>query len=65
MTITWKNLNSNTWFVNEKTFMADTWINKIYFSYIKTSFDLWIYIIQIFFQYIIILLITFNLLMDS
>jgi hypothetical protein len=60
MTILWKK-NSNTWFVNGKTFVGSTRINKIYFSYLKPSFDLWIYIIQTFFQYIIILLITFNL----
>jgi len=52
---------SNTWFVNGKTFVGNTRINKIYISYLKLSFDLWIYIIQTFFQYIIILLMTFNL----
>jgi len=53
--------NLNTWFVNGKTFVANTWINKIHFSYLKHSFNLVIYIIQFCFQYIIILPITFNL----
>jgi hypothetical protein len=60
MTIVWKKKNSNTWVVNEKTFVGNTRINKIYISYLKLSFDLWIYIIQNFFQYIIILLIIFK-----
>jgi len=41
--------------------MANTWINKIYLSYLKSSFDLKIYDIQFCFQYIIIFLITSNL----
>jgi hypothetical protein len=41
--------NWNTWFEDGKTFVGSTRINKIYFSYIKPSFDLWIYIIQTFF----------------
>ncbi len=41
--------------------MVDTWMNKIYISYLKPSFGLRIYIIQFYFQYIIILLRTFNL----
>jgi len=60
MTILWGK-KSNTWFVNGKTFMGSTRINKIYLSYLEPSFDLWIYVIQILFQYIIILSITFNL----
>jgi len=54
-------IDSNTWFLNGKTFVAGTRINKIYVPYLKPSFDLEIYIIQFFFQYIIILLINFNL----
>jgi len=42
-------------------FIVNTWINKIYLSYFKPSFGLGIYIIKLCFQYIIILLITFNL----
>jgi hypothetical protein len=41
---TLEKLNSNTWFVNEKTFMANTWINKIKLSYLKPSIGLGIYI---------------------
>jgi hypothetical protein len=40
--------NSNTWFVNGIFFVGSTRINKIYLSYFKPSFDLWIYIIQLF-----------------
>jgi len=32
--------NSNTLFVNGKTFVGSTRINKIYLSYFKPSFDL-------------------------
>jgi hypothetical protein len=41
--------------------MVNIWINKKYFSYLKSSFDLRIYVINSCFQYIIILLINFNL----
>jgi len=41
--------------------MANTWINKIYLSYLKSSFDLGVYVLKFCFQYVIILLITFNL----
>jgi hypothetical protein len=61
MTIFFQKINSNTWFVNWKTFVANIWINKIYLSDLKPSFYLGIYIMQFFFQYIIILPITFNL----
>ncbi len=44
MIILLEKLNSNTWFVNEKTFMANTWINKIKYWYLKPSFGLGIYI---------------------
>jgi len=44
-----------------KNLMANTWINKIYLSYIKASFDFGVFLIKFCFQYVIILLITFNL----
>jgi hypothetical protein len=47
--------------VNGKTFVANTIMNKIQFSYFKPSFHLEFSIIQFFFKYIISLLITFNL----
>jgi hypothetical protein len=37
---------SNTWFVNGKTFVANEWINQIYLSYHKPSFDSGVYNIQ-------------------
>jgi hypothetical protein len=61
MTICLEKLNSNTWFVNGKTIVVNTWINNIYLSDLKPSFDLRIYVIQFFFQYIMILPLTFNL----
>jgi hypothetical protein len=36
-------------------------IDKLYTSYLKPSFDLGIHVIQIFFQYIITLVFSFNL----
>jgi hypothetical protein len=53
--------NANRLFVNGKTIVVNKRINKIYLSYFKHSFDLKFYIIQIFFQHIMILPITFHL----
>jgi hypothetical protein len=41
-------INSNTWFVNGKTFVGNKKINSVYLSYLKLSFDLGIYIIHFF-----------------
>jgi hypothetical protein len=60
MTILWKT-NANTLLVNGKTVVVKIWINKIYLSYFKHSFDLNFYIIQFLFQCIMILPITFHL----
>jgi hypothetical protein len=54
-------LNSNTWFVNGKKIVVNKLYIYIYISYFKPSFDLGVYIIQFFFQYIIILHITSSL----
>jgi len=61
MTILWGKKNPNAWFVNGKTFVVNTITNKKYFSYLKPLFHLKYYIVQFCFQYIISLLITFNL----
>jgi len=41
-------INPNTWFVNVKIFLTYTKNNKIYLSYLKPSFDLGIYITNLF-----------------
>jgi hypothetical protein len=56
-----KKTKSNTWFVNGKTFVANSKIKKKNLSYLKPSFDLGICIIQFWFQYIIILRVTSDL----